>query len=182
MNMLVTHTFDASTLPLWLAEQLTSLCNDGSEMQHHFQAVADGNRHLVPSIWRVCVASVGNEAFEMTPIGWVSASLWHHMQQLQGFVHEDYRQRHLATAMAALVLLGDTLRDRALAVFSPEFERIGKSIGYTDVRHYKRVPDGWIRVEFADRRPDGDDEAGLHAPARPVCGLPLAGETDGEVA
>ena len=182
MNILATHTFDANTLPQWLAEQLTSLCKPGSEMQQDFQAVADGHRHLVPSEVRWCIASVGNEAFEMTPVAWVSSSIWHSMQQIQGFVHEDYRQRHLATALAALLLLGDSLRDSPLAVFSPEFERIGRSLGYTDVRHYKRVPDGWIRVEFADRRPDGDDQAGLHAPARPVRSVPLAGETAGEVA
>jgi hypothetical protein len=182
VNILATHTFDVDTLPQWMAEQLTGLCRSGSEMQADFQAIADGHRHLVPSALRLCVASVGNEAFEMTPIAWVAASVWNCMQQLQGFVHEDYRQRHLATALASLVLLGDTMRDSALAVFSPEFERIGKSLGYSDVRQYKRVPDGWIRVEFADRRPQGDDEAGLHAPARPVRSVPLADETAGEVA
>ena len=181
MNMLATHTFDAATMPQWLAEQLTDLCHESSEMQHQLQCIVDGDRHLLPSEWRVCTASVG-DVFEMKAIGWVSASIWNFMQQLQGYVHENYRNRRLATSLAGLLLLGDTMRGNPLAVFSDEFRRIGVALGYTDVRQYRAVDDGWIRVEFADRRPDGNDEAGLHAPARQVCDMPLADEAAGEVA
>ena len=151
-------------------------------MRGHLTALAAGDVAALPDEFSLAVAYASGDD-DMHPIAWASAYFWSGMWQLQVFVHEQYRSRGIGTAVSALLLLDDHLRSGPLAVFHDHCYSIARTLGFQDVRQYKHVNDGWIRVEpRRDERGSGPDAAGLHAPASEVRDLSLAPGEEGPVA
>lgn len=181
-NMRVIQTFDTpDAIPPSLAERLVDLSWEGSEMRGYLTLLASGGKDTLPDEFSMSVASI-SEDDDMRPIGWASAYFWSGMWQLQVYVHEDYRSRGLGTALSSLLLLDDVVRCGPLAVFHDHCFGIAKTLGFADVRQYKSVGDGWIRVEPRHERGAGADPAGLHAPAPEVRDMPLASGEEGALA
>lgn len=120
-----------------------------AEMLDYFNALANGNIGDTPPDLSLAVALLEDEA-DMTPIGWASLSLWNSMWQVQGFVHEPYRRRGLASALCSVLLLTHPDRDERIAVFSDHCRRIVTGIGFRNVEQWKAVDDGWIKVGEPD--------------------------------
>lgn len=122
--------FIATESPLTLepedAEYIAKhLCRVGSEMQREFTA-CDTDTPLVV-------------VYAPEPIAWVATHTWRSLQTLEGFV--DPTQRRLGFArIGALTLLATGYLDRtkAIAVFSPECVSLAKSLGFSDVRQFRR--------------------------------------------
>ena len=114
------------TIELEDAEYIArALCNPGSEMQ----------RELINSTTDTPMVVV----YDPEPIGWVATHLWRGLQTLEGYVDPEWRRKGLAR-IAALTLLATGYLDRtkAIAVFSSECVTLAKSLGFQDVRQFRR--------------------------------------------
>lgn len=102
-----------------------SLCRPGSEMQREFLA-AKADTPLVVF-------------YDPEPIAWVASHVWRSIQTIEAFVDPSRRRMGFAR-IGALVLLatGYLNKHEAVAVFSPECVSLAKSLGFKDVRHFRR--------------------------------------------
>lgn len=81
-------------------------------------------------------------------IAWACTHSWRGMQTLEGFTREPHRRKGYGKAVAfALIARDHVLRSEDVAVFSPEYGNLARSIGCTRVRIFSRVADDWIEVE-----------------------------------
>jgi GNAT superfamily N-acetyltransferase len=122
--------FIASETPLTIepedAEYLArALCNPGSEMQREFIDAKTDTPMVV--------------AYDPEPIAWVATHLWRGLQTLEGYVDPDWRRKGLAR-IGALTLISTGYLDRtmAIAVFSDECVALTRSLGFKDVRQFRR--------------------------------------------
>lgn len=102
-----------------------ALCRPGSEMQKEFiDATTD-----TPMV----------AFYDPEPIGWVATHLWRGLQTLEGYVDPEWRRKGLAR-IGALTLIANGYLDRtkAIAVFSPECVALASSLGFADVRQFRR--------------------------------------------
>ena len=153
----------------WVAEQCRVLCNDGSEMQALFYRVCYGSLRmedhgtLVAYAWQVldddamlayaCGDPGADPACEV--VGWVCLSEWkvngEGRVQVQGYVKHGHRGSGIAFALCAVMTHLMPKDQLPVAVFSPEFTRIAKRLGW-QATEYKLVDDGWIGVGTVERR------------------------------
>ena len=109
---------------------LQALCSFGSDMQREFT---------------LCVSETPIAViYDDQPIAWAATHQWSGFQTLEMFVHADHRREGLGRAAAAMLLAAghiDTLQQ--LAVFSPECVPLAQSLGFVDVRQFRRVGDAW---------------------------------------
>lgn len=102
-----------------------ALCNPGSEFQREMIAAKTDTPMVA--------------FYDPEPIGWVATHLWRSLQTLEGFVDPGWRRRGLARIGAmTLVANGYLDRSKAIAVFSPECVTLAKSLGFGDVRQFRR--------------------------------------------
>ena len=109
---------------------LQALCSPGSDMQREFT---------------LCVSETPIAViYDDQPIAWAATHQWSGFQTLEMFVHADHRREGLGRAAAAMLLAAghiDTLQ--WLAVFSDECVPLARSLGFVDVRQFRRVGDAW---------------------------------------
>ncbi len=122
--------FIAAESPLTLepedAEYMAAnLCRIGSEMQQEFVRL-DAETPMVVF-------------YDGDPIGWVATHTWRGLQTLEGFVAPEWRRKGFCR-IGALTLLATKYLDRrlAIAVFSPECVTLARSLGFADVREFRR--------------------------------------------
>ena len=112
---------------------LQSLCSPGSDMQREFT---------------LCVSETPIAViYDDQPIAWAATHQWSGFQTLEMFVHADHRREGLGRAAAAMLLAAghiDTLQQ--LAVFSAECVPLARSLGFVDVRQFRRVADAWEAI------------------------------------
>lgn len=102
-----------------------ALCNLGSEMQ----------REIIESKTDTPMVVV----YDPEPIAWVATHLWRGLQTLEGYVDPDWRRKGLARIGAlTLIATGYLDRTKAIAVFSVECVALAKSLGFSDVRQFRR--------------------------------------------
>ena len=112
---------------------MLALCNPGSDMQKEFTKCIS----LTP------IAIV----YDDQPIAWACTHQWAGFQTLEIFTHQDHRREGLARAAASMLLAGGCIdKTQQLAVFSPECVPLAKSLGFVDVRQFRRVGDAWEAV------------------------------------
>ena len=154
--MLNIHTMSAAEVPCYIAEQCRNLCNDGSEMQGVFDRIALLSLREQDHSARIAYCWQGGDDDDGPQVvAWASISEWRVGMdtriQAQGYVHKDYRQRGLATALC-ICLTHDLPRSSLpVAVFSPEFFRIAQRLKWS-ATEYTLVDDGWIGVGTVERR------------------------------
>ena len=112
---------------------LQALCSPGSDMQREFT---------------LCVSETPIAViYDDQPIAWAATHQWSGFQTLEMFVHPDHRREGLGRAAAAMLLAAghiDTLQQ--LAVFSAECVLLARSLGFVDVRQFRRVADEWEAI------------------------------------
>ena len=109
---------------------MLALCNPGSDMQKEFTKCIS----LTP------IAIV----YDDQPIAWACTHQWAGFQTLEIFTHQDHRREGLGRAAAAMLLAGGCIdKTQQLAVFSPECVPLARSLGFVDVRQFRRVADAW---------------------------------------
>lgn len=182
--MISIEVFLAGDVPAQLAGQASSLCHADSEMQTLFHCIASGTP--LSDRDAAMVIALGHDIAdgEQTVIGWASVGEWFYEHesrlQVQAYVHPDYRRKGLGFSLIACASHGMPTR-KPVAVFSDECWRVAQRLRW-DAEQWRSVDDGWIRV----RRPEGGSQgtgtvdAGVHAFASEVCGVPLASDTKGE--
>lgn len=182
--MLTIEVFIASGLPAHIAGQAAFLCHEDSEMQSLFNLIAS-SLTLTDREASMVIAICSDRADgEQSVVGWASVGEWFYggesRIQVQAYVHPNYRRKGLGFSLIACASHGMPT-SKPVAVFSDECFRVAQRLRW-DAEQWRSVDDGWIRV----RRPEGrhtelgPDDAGLHAPASEVCGLPLASVEEGE--
>jgi len=143
MSILLT-TYDATTLPRFLADDMIRLTRDGSLHQQWLSELAVGKQHeTLPPDWSVAVAAI-DEDFHIQPIGWTSLHVWNGEPSMEGFVDPTYRRLKVASMTAAALCL--SVPRELVAVFSPEYAAIAKWLGFQQVNRYVRCDDGWIKT------------------------------------
>lgn len=122
--------FIATESPLTLepedAEYMAKhLCRVGSEMQQEFVRCESETPMVV--------------IYGPEPLGWVATHIWRSLQTIEGFVDPLHRRRGFAR-IGALVLMANGYLDatKAVAVFSPECVVLARSLGFTDIRQFRR--------------------------------------------
>lgn len=102
-----------------------ALCRPGSEMQ----------RELIDAKTDTPMVAF----YDPEPIGWVATHLWRGLQTLEGYVDPEWRRKGLAR-IGSLTLLATGYLDRtkAIAVFSDECVVLARSLGFKDVRQFRR--------------------------------------------
>ena len=102
-----------------------SLCRPGSEMQREFLSAKTDTPLVV--------------VYDPEPIAWVATHVWRSLQTIEAFV-EPSRRRLGLSRIGALVLLSTGYLNNleAVAVFSPECVLLAKSLGFKDVRLFRR--------------------------------------------
>lgn len=151
LQIAVQHT---ESLPLSaVADIIRHLSNKGSQTQRDMQQLAQcliGNSpsDLAPDYW-LSLASKSDPDSDTTDfIGWASAMVWEGVPCLQVFVHPNYRNKGLGTALASCLIADNHLcQSMPLAVFAEGAARIAVRLGFRDIRRYRRVDDGWVRCE-----------------------------------
>lgn len=112
---------------------LQALCSPGSDMQREFT---------------LCVSETPIAViYDDQPIAWAATHQWSGFQTLEMFVHPDHRREGLGRAAAAMLLAGGCIdKMQQLAVFSPECVPLARSLGFVDVRQFRRVADEWEAI------------------------------------
>lgn len=156
--MLNIHAMTADELPCYIAEQCHALCNPGSEMQGRFQRLSMLSLNESDRAARIAYCWIPGDEDGPEIVAWACISEWvvgdEARVNVQGFVREDYRKRGVSTALC-VCLTHDLPRDKLpVAVFSPEFSRIAKRLGW-QATEYRLVDDGWIGVGATDGRQIG---------------------------
>ena len=163
-NMLSIHCLNANDLPPeWADDMSVRLCRPDSEMQGWLRHMAEGSPDH-PDELMFAVATRENETGDQEIIGWAGINVWNSLPSLQAFVAPEFRGLALGTTLSA-ALLFEAKPPGAIAVFSPACYRIAKRLNLEDVRLYKSVDDGWIRVSTEALDEPRDGAAGVHDPA-----------------
>ena len=109
------------------------LCRDGSEMQQEF-----GTGSGTP----VAVVYV-----QYRPAAWAATHVWREMQTLEGFTDERQRRRGLQRfAATGLIAAGHLDIRQPVAVFSPDCVGLTRSLGFVEVKLFRRADSDWIEV------------------------------------
>jgi hypothetical protein len=184
---LTIQTTRSTELPLPIAQQIQDrLTKPNSETHHAIKLVISGllgntPADIIPDFPMATATVVDPFTDEMLCVGWSSATIWDRLVCLQVFVSPDYRGIGMAGALTTALMADKILSpEMPLGVFSDECYNIAKSRGFSEVRQYKLVEDGWIRVnkEASDeQRRTTDEERVLNAEGA-LRHLPLA---DGKV-
>lgn len=147
-------TTRSSELPLSAAEQIHSkLTKPGSEMHAQMGEVVRCLRGEKPldlaGDWPMSICLWTDPYTDILHcIGWVSVTEWDRCLALQGFVDPEYRQKGLATALTAALLVDGVIHQQVpTAVFSDEFAQITRGLGFSLVYRYRQTDDGWIKSE-----------------------------------
>lgn len=142
VSMTTVQIYTESNLPNWVCDEIRFLTKPDGENRKLFSDFAHENdRSKLPRDSLYAIA-YDDKDYELQPIGWVMRSVWDGIPCIQGFVSEKKRGQKVASALAALVM-ADHPREE-IGVFSDEFASIARWLGYSVVRHYTRVEDGWI--------------------------------------
>lgn len=81
-------------------------------------------------------------------VGWVSVTEWDRCLAVQGFVDPEFREKGLATALTAALLVDGVIHPEIpIAVFADPFVRIAWRLRFQDIRRYRQTDDGWLRSE-----------------------------------
>lgn len=130
MKCRVAYVFDFS---LAVRTQLVSLCRDDSEMQVE---IADGSNTPLAVIF-----------YGGLPTAWAATHRWRDMQTLEGFTHCRYRRRGFQRfAASGLIAAGMLDTAKPVAVFSPDCVGLTRSLGFVDVKLFRRADGDWIEV------------------------------------
>lgn len=110
-----------------------SLCRPGSEMQREF---TDGTNTFVAV---VC---------SLYPVAWACSHVWRDIQTLEGYTNPHYRRRGLQRfAATGLIAAGHLDIRQPVAVFSPDCVGLTRSLGFVDVKLFRRTgSNDWIEV------------------------------------
>lgn len=142
--MISVQTSPSRSLPEFAAEQMVSLTKPGSLNQRWLAALAAGNPDPeMPEDLAFCWAS-RDEDFEIEVIGWACLVCWNGHPCLEGFVRSDERGKGMATALSIILCLSGSVPRERVGVFSPEFVKIAKRLGFKEIIYYRRVDDGWL--------------------------------------
>lgn len=116
----------------------SALCNFGSEMQDEFYGRTDCGGSKTP------VAVVYDCD---TPVAWAATHVWRDMQTLEGYTHWRYRRRGLQRfAASGLIAAGHLDIRQPVAVFSPDCVGLTRSLGFVDVKLFRRTGSDWIET------------------------------------
>jgi GNAT superfamily N-acetyltransferase len=132
-------------------------------MQGWLRGIAEGSPSH-PDELMYAVATREDESGDQEIIGWAGINVWAGLPSLQAFVLPEYRGLSLATALSAAMLI-EARPPGPVAVFSDACYRIGKRLNLGDVRLYKSVDDGWIRVSTEALDAPRNGTAGVHDPS-----------------
>lgn len=189
--MIQIHCTHAHNLPVFVAQQCAEeLCWPDSESQSLFNRIAGLGMSQRERHWMVGYAVIEPEQWDddhYQVVGWVTVTEWvvgnETRIQVQGYVRRDMRRKGIASALVACVCHDMPKSSLPVAVFSPEFFKIAQRRGWHATR-YRSVDDGWIAVATTEGRGRGagTDEAGVHASASEVRGVPLARDEEGQTA
>jgi len=109
------------------------LCRDGSEMQQEL-----GTASSTP----LAVVYVQHR-----PAAWAATRLWRGLQTLEGFTEGRFRRRGLQRfAATGLIAAGHLDTRQAVAVFSPDCVGLTRSLGFVEVKLFRRSDGDWIEV------------------------------------
>jgi hypothetical protein len=110
-----------------------ALCRHGSEMQQEFIKGTDTTVSIVHHNWQ--------------PAAWAATHRWRDMQTLEGFTHYRYRRRGLQRFAASGLIAAGLLDIRQpVAVFSPDCVGLTRSLGFVEVKLFRRADSDWIEV------------------------------------
>ena len=108
------------------------LCRPGSEMQKEF---TDATETFVAV---VC---------SLHPVSWACSHVWRDMQTLEGYTNPYYRRRGLQRfAATGLIAAGHLDIRQVVAVFSPDCVGLTRSLGFVEVKLFRRADSDWIEV------------------------------------
>jgi hypothetical protein len=142
--MIQITTFTVHSLPRFAADGCAILTKPDSLNRKWFSGLAEGKKCDDLPLETIYAVAFRADDFEMEVIGWGTMNLWQNEPSMQGFVHPDWRGKHLATAMSAVLACSNGVSRDAVGVFSPEFVTIANRLGFQTVKLYKRVDDGWV--------------------------------------
>ncbi len=80
------------------------------------------------------------------PAAWAATHVWREMQTLEGFTHRQHRRRGLQRfAACGLIAAGLLDTSKPVAVFSPDCVGLTRSLGFVDVKLFRRSDSGdWV--------------------------------------
>lgn len=116
-----------------------ALCRFDSEMQREFDGRTDCGGSTTP----VAVVYAGE-----TPVAWTATHVWREMQTLEGYTNTHYRRRGFQRfAASGLIAAGMLDTTKPVAVFSPDCVGLTRSLGFVDVKLFRRTDSNdWIEV------------------------------------
>jgi len=142
--MITIQTCRAADLAPWAADKMSELTKPGSINSRWLASISAGSPAKdIPHDLTFSFAS-RDEDFEIDVIGWVSIACWNGHPALEGFVDPEFRGNGLAFSLACCLCLSQEVPREVVAVFSPEFVSIAERLGFQNVKHFKRVDDGWV--------------------------------------
>lgn len=81
------------------------------------------------------------------PAAWAATHVWREMQTLEGFTHPQHRRQGLQRfAASGLIAAGHLDIRQPVAVFSPDCVGLTRSLGFADVKLFRRTDSDWIEV------------------------------------
>lgn len=135
---MISEVLTLNELDATLAEHCAKyLCRLGSEMQREFRrGVA-----LTP----LAITYHGDDAM---PVAWIATHTWAGVQTIEGFTDPDYRRRGIANIGVRMLLAEGHLRkSEPVAVFATECVELAYSVGWHDVRFWRRDGrGGWVEA------------------------------------
>lgn len=141
--------------------ELASLCSPGSDESKTFDRLSRASR--IPADWSkdIAIASLSDTLpSRRKVVGWLMV---HEIEPggrnvVTAHVHQDYRRRGLATAMAACVgsRLSGPDNTPPVAVMGEALGRVAKRLRW-NFKAFRKVSDGWI--EIGDGSAEGRDAA-----------------------
>jgi hypothetical protein len=155
--MITVQTSPARSLPEFAADQMSALTKPGSLNQRWLSAIAAGSPDPeMPEDLTYSWAS-RDQDYEIEIIGWACILCWNGHPCLEGFVHTNQRGKGLATALSTILCLSTNVPRQRVGVFSPEFVKIAKTLGFKEIIYYRRVDDGWLVCDPDSGVPVGGD-------------------------
>lgn len=110
-----------------------TLCRQGSEMQQEF-------------LDRVSSTPVAMVYAGVLPVAWAATHRWRGFQTVEGFTRMAFRRRGCQRfAAAGLVAARFVQPEFPVAVFAPECVALTRSLGFSDVKLFRRSDGGeWV--------------------------------------
>lgn len=146
--MITASTIRAENLPRHLADQMARLTNGGSDNSRWLSALAAGI--CSPDMPEDLVYAVMTKDvdYEINVIGWASIHLWQGVPALEGYTAQEYRGCGVASLLCGCLTLAVPVDKTAtISVFSPAFVKVSQRLGFSQTQQWKRVEDGFVRVE-----------------------------------